>query len=86
MRFWLILLAMLSGLSLADVAHAASPAEVIGRTQVAAAEMAPVAATCPVRARMARASVRIDRSAPLAPIEAGLALSCGVTIADQPHE
>ena len=86
MRFLLVLLAMLSGLSLADVAHAASPAEVVGRAEIAAAELAPAAAECPVRARMARAAVRIDLSRPLAPGQTGFARSCGVTIADQPHE
>ena len=86
MRFLLVLLAMLSGLSFADVAVAASPAEVVGRAELAAAEVAPAAEACPVRARIARAAVRIDASRPLAPVEAGFALSCGVTIADQPHE
>jgi len=86
MRFLLVLLAMLSGLSLADVAVAASPAEVVGRAELSAAEVAPAAAACPVRARIARAAVRIDASRPLPPAEAGLALSCGVTITDQPHE
>ena len=86
MRFLLVLLALLSGLSLADVAVAASPAEVVGRAQCAAAELAPATVACPVRARMARAAVRLDLRQPLAPAEAGLARSCGVTIADQPHE
>jgi len=86
MRFLLVLLAMLSGLSLADVAHAASPAEVVGRADLAVAEMAPASIACPVRARMARAAVRIDLSRPQAPDEAGFARSCGVTTADQPHE
>jgi hypothetical protein len=86
MRFLLVLLAMLSGLSLADVAVAASPAEVVGRAELAAAAAAPAAATCPVRERVARAAVRIDRTRPLAPAEAGFTISCGVTIADRPHE
>jgi hypothetical protein len=86
MRFWLILLAVLSGLSLADVAVAASPAEVVGPAQLASAEMVPAVAACPVRARMARAAVQLDLTAPLAPDDAGLALSCGVTITDRPHE
>jgi hypothetical protein len=86
MRFLLVLLAMLSGLSLADVAVAASPAEVVGRAQLTAAEVAPAALTCPVRARVARAAVRIDTALPLAPAEAGFTRACGVTIADQPHE
>jgi len=86
MRFLLVLLALVSGLSLADVAHAVSPAEVVGRAELAAAEAAPAAASCPVRARVARAAVRIDATPPLAPVEAGLAGSCGVTIADQPLE
>ena len=86
MRFLLVLLAMLSGLSLADVAVAASPAEVVGRAQCAVAEVAPVLVVCPVRARMARAAVRIDTSRPQASVEAGLAASCGVTRTDQPHE
>ena len=86
MRFLLVLLAMLSGLSLSDVAVAASPAEVVGQAQIAVGEVAPAAATCPVRARMARAAVRIDLSRPQAPDEAGFARSCGVTTADQPHE
>jgi hypothetical protein len=86
MRFLLVLLALLSGLSLGDVAVAASPAEVVGRAQLAAAETAPAAEACPVRARMARAAVRIDTTRALAPLDAGFARSCGVTIADQPHE
>lgn len=86
MRFLLVLLAMLSGLSLADVAVASSPAEIVGRAALAQAESAPVAATCPVRARMARAAVRLDLTRPLPPVDAGLAQPCGVTIADQPHE
>ena len=86
MRFLLVLLAMLSGLSLADVAVAASPAEVVGRAELAVAEVAPAAVACPVRARMARAAVRIDAARQMAPVDAGFARSCGVTIADQPHE
>ncbi len=86
MRFLLVLLAMLSGLSLADVAVAASPAELVGRAHCAQAETAPATVICPVRARMARAAVRIDATQPLAPVEAGLATSCGMTRADQPHE
>jgi len=86
MHFLLVLLAMLSGLSLADVAIAASPAEVVGRAQIAAAEQAPAASACPVRARVARARLRIDRTWPLAPVQAGFARPCGVTIADRPHE
>jgi len=86
MRFVLFLLAMLSGLSLADVAVAASPAEVVGRAELAVAQVAPAAATCPVRARVARAAVRIATTRPLAPADAGFARSCGVTIADRPHE
>lgn len=86
MRFLLVLLAMLSGLSLSDVAVAASPAEVVGQAQIAVGEVAPAAATCPVRARMARAAVQIDTTRPLPPREAGFATSCGTTIADQPHE
>lgn len=86
MRFLLFLLAMLSGLSLADVAVAASPAEVVGRAELAAAEVAPAVAICPVRERVARAAVRIDATPPLAPADAGFARSCGVTIADRPHE
>jgi hypothetical protein len=86
MRFLLVLLALLSGLSLGDVAVAASPAEVVGRAELASAELAPVAIACPVRARMARAAVRLDLRQPLAPADAGFARPCGVTIADQPHE
>jgi hypothetical protein len=86
MRFLLVLLAMLSGLSLADVAVAASPAEVVGRAELAAAAVAPAEVACPVRARVARAAVRIDTARPLAPREAGFATACGVTIADRPHE
>jgi hypothetical protein len=86
MRFLLVLLAMLSGLSLADVAVATSPAEVVGRAELAAAEVAPVDAPCPVRARMARVAVQIDTTRPLPPHEAGFAISCGTTIADRPHE
>ena len=86
MRFLLFLLAMVSGLSLADVAVAASPAEVVGRAEIAVAEVAPMPVACPVRARMARAAVRIDTTPPLPPREAGLATSCGTTIADRPHE
>ncbi|KUR77823.1 hypothetical protein AQZ50_08565 [Novosphingobium sp. Fuku2-ISO-50] len=86
MRFLLVLLAMLSGLSLADVAIAASPAEVVGRAELAAAELAPAAQACPVRARVARARLRIDRAWPLAPADSGFARPCGVTIADRPHE
>jgi len=86
MRFLLVLLALLSGLSLADVAVAASPAEVVGRAELAAADAAPVAAVCPARARVARAAVRIDTTRPLAPADAGFAIACGVTIADRPHE
>ena len=86
MRFLLVLLAMLSGLSLADVAVAASPAEVVGRAELTAAEAAPAAVACPVRARVAQAAVQIDGARPLAPVDAGFARSCGVTILDQPHE
>ena len=86
MRFLLVLLAMLSGLSLVDVAVAASPAEVVGRAELAAADAAPAVAACPVRARLARAAVRIDLSRPMVPMDAGFSRSCGVTIADQPHE
>jgi hypothetical protein len=86
MRFLLVLLALLSGLSLADVAVASSPAEVVGRAQLAAAAAAPATAACPVRARVARAAVRIDMSRPQAPTDTGFALACGVTIADRPHE
>jgi len=86
MRFLLVLLALLSGLSLGDVAVAASPAEVVGRAEPGLAELASVTVICPVRARMAQNAVRIDASALLAPADAGLATSCGVTIADQPHE
>jgi hypothetical protein len=86
MRFLLVLLAMLSGLSLADVAIAASPAEVVGRAEHAAAVVAPAASACPVRAAVARMRMRLDLSRPIAPAEAGFARSCGVTIADRPHE
>jgi len=86
MRFLLVLLAMLQGLSLADVAVAASPAEVVGRADLAVADVAPAALACPVRERVARAAVRIDTARPPAPADAGFAVSSGVTIADRPHE
>lgn len=86
MRFLLVLLALLSGLSLTEVAVAASPAEVVGRAQLAAAEMAPATVACPVRERVARAAVRVSTARTVAPIEAGLAQPCGVTISDQPDE
>jgi hypothetical protein len=86
MRFLLVLLAMLSGLSLADVAIAASPAEVVGRAELAVAEAAPAASACPVRAAVARMHMRLDTARPIAPAEAGFARPCGVTIADRPHE
>jgi hypothetical protein len=86
MRFLLVLFAVLSGLSLGDVAHAASPAEVVGRAQVAVAEVAPTVNVCPVRARMARAAVRSEPIVALPLREAGLAISCGIVITDCPHE
>ena len=86
MRFLLILLAMISGLSLADVAVASSPAHVVGQSEIAAAEIAPAAIACPVRARIARAQMRIDTTRQAAPVEAGFACSCGVTTADRPLE
>ncbi len=86
MRFLLILLAMISGLSLADVAVAASPAHVVGQAEMAAAEASPTAIACPVQAQIARGKPRRVATHPLAPVEAGFARSCGVTIADQPHE
>jgi hypothetical protein len=86
MRFLLILLAMISGLSLADVAVASSPAHVVGQAELASAEVAPAAIACPVRARVARAQLRIDTTRQLPPFEAGFAHSCGVTTADQPLE
>jgi hypothetical protein len=86
MRFLLFLVAMLSGLSLADVAVAMAPAEVVGVAVQARAETAPATIACPVRDRIARATVRINMSRPLAPRDAGFARSCGVTIADCPHE
>jgi hypothetical protein len=86
MRFLLFLMAMLSGLSLGEVAVAMAPAEVVGVAVQARAEAAPATTACPVRERIARAAVRIDQSRPLAPSDAGFARSCGVTIADCPHE
>jgi hypothetical protein len=86
MRFLLVLLALLSGLSLTEVAVAASPAEVVGRAELAATQLAPATVACPVRARIARAAVRRDTRQPLAPADSGIVQSCGVTIADQPHE
>ncbi|WP_428333887.1 hypothetical protein [Novosphingobium sp.] len=86
MRFLLILLAMISGLSLADVAVASSPAHVVGQAEHAAAEVAPAAIACPVRARIAQAQLRLDTTRSISPVEAGFARSCGVTTADQPHE
>jgi len=86
MRFLLILLAMLSGLSLADVAVAASPAHSVGQTELAVAQVAPVAIACPVRARIARAQLRIDTMRQVPPADAGFARPCGVTTADRPLE
>lgn len=86
MRFLLVLLAMLSGLSLGDVAMASSPAQVVGQAGHVAAQAAPAAQECPVRARVARAAVRLDRTPPLAPHAAIFVRPCGVTIADQPLE
>ena len=86
MRFLLILLAMLSGLSLTDVAVAASPAHSVGQTELAAAQVAPVAIACPVRARIARAQLRIDTTRQVSPTEAGFVRPCGVTTADRPLE
>ncbi|EGD58677.1 hypothetical protein Y88_0734 [Novosphingobium nitrogenifigens DSM 19370] len=86
MRFLLVLLAMLSGLSLADVAVAASPAEVVGVARQAAAETAPAAVLCPVRARHAMPPQRVELARPLPLDEEVFATSCGTTVADHPHE
>jgi len=86
MRFLLVLLALVSGLSLADVAVAATPAELVGRADCVAVAAVPEAIACPARAHLQRAVVRTGRTVPLAPVDAGFATACGVTIADQPDE
>ncbi len=85
MRFLLVLLAIVSGLSFAHVAVAASPCEVVARAQPVAAAVAPAASAGLARARAI--CVPDTRPGPnRAPVEPGFARPCGVTIADQPHE
>lgn len=86
MRFWLILLAMLSGLSLADVARATSPVDVVGMAECASVVAAPVISECPVRQRIARARLKLDLARAASPVEAGFATSCGNTVLDRPLE
>lgn len=86
MRFWLILLAMLSGLSLGDVARAACPAEVVGVAECASAVSAPKAGQCQVRQRIARARLKPVPARPSAPSDAGLSQPFGITLTDRPLE
>jgi hypothetical protein len=65
MRFLLVLLAMLSGLSLPGNAVAASRAQVVAAS-VAEAQ-AQERAECPVRAAVAKAAFRIERASPAFP-------------------
>lgn len=86
MRFWLILLAVLSGLSLGDVARAAAPADVVGMAECASVVAAPVASQCAVRLRVARARLKLDVTRAVAPVEAGIALAAGHCVFDRPLE
>lgn len=86
MRFWLILLAMLSGLSLADMAHAASPTEVVGAAQCACVAASPKASQCATRQHVAPARQRPERARIVPPAKAGVAQPFGITIHDRPLE
>lgn len=86
MRFLLILLAVLSGLSLSDVPAVAQPAEVVGLASGVAVSATSQTAVCAVRARMVRHTIRLDRARALAAPAAVFAQPCGITIADRPLE
>lgn len=78
MRFLLVLLAMLSGLSLPGTAVAASPAEVVAASS--ASQQTQVGEACPVQAAVVRAAFRIERSAPVAARPLAIAPRCGVIV------
>lgn len=86
MRFWLILVAVLSGLSLGSGAHAASAADVVGVAECASVVAAPVSGPCAVRQQIARARLKVDMVRKPWPTEAGIAFAAGITVLDRPLE
>lgn len=80
MRLLLVLLAMLSGLSLPGSAYAVSSAEVVAASAASTQPTASVA--CPLRAAVARAAYRLERTAPLVlpALAPAVARMCGVII------
>lgn len=80
MRLLLALIAMLSGLSLPGTAYAVSQAEVVVASS--AGPQAQVNVACPVRAAVARAAFRIERTTPLLlrMPRSGLAAVCGFIV------
>ncbi|MCW1384838.1 hypothetical protein OLX02_18635 [Novosphingobium sp. KCTC 2891] len=89
MRLLLVLLAMLTGLSLPDVAVATSRAEVagVGVSASAATQAAARRTVCPVRAKAAppRKFAALQRK-PIWLPTAALVENCGVRITDRARE
>ena len=87
MRFLLVLLALLSGLSLSDVSVAAARAEIVGAaSSAAAATVAPAQKACKgdIKAQKPTARTRLAQAEPL-PQPAHIR-ACTIRIPDRPRE
>jgi hypothetical protein len=86
MRFLLVLLALLSGLSLPEVAVASSRAEVVGMASGSAqvAQQEHKACAGDIKAQKPTSYTRLARAAPL--LRPAHVRACSITIPDRPRE
>lgn len=86
MRLLLVLLALISGLSLSDVGHAASRTEVVGAAARTPGPLAQAPAACRGEAKVARPTdrTRLANALPLPPVTR--VRGCAIRLPDRPRE